>query len=267
MCLDIHNSYFYLRDNDRKSTKVSYSALGDGDQALLLVHGLDCNKDIWRSFASCLARDFKVFMLDLPGHGDSDPLALFHSMEALASAIPVLIRKENLDTPILVGHSMGAVVVQSAIKYHGVRYKKVFFLDGPIIPLGLAWSQPLVKTLCKSPVFNTFCTLFVRSMFGQSVSSKNKSTLDAKFEKERRRVTVESLFDMIYETNRRQSDLPNAVGFFSRSMYWSRTKKFEHTLVGKNPSLIHEHYPTFGHFFFREDPNFFAREIKRFLGN
>ncbi len=267
MCLDIHNSFFYLGGNDRKFTKVSYNALGDGDQALLLVHGLGCNKDIWRSFASCLALDFKVFTLDLPGNGESDPLADFHSMEALASAIPVLIRKEKLDTPILVGHSMGAVVVQSAIKYHGVRYKKVFFLDGPIIPLGLAWSKPLVNILCKTPVFNNLCTLFVRWMFGQSESSKNKSTIEAKLEKERRRVTVESLFDMIYETNRRQSDLPNAVGFFSRSMYWSRTKKFENTLVSKNPSLIHEHYPTFGHFFFREDPNLFAQEVKRFLGN
>jgi len=40
--------------------------------ALVLVHGLGSAGSIWKSLLPQLKRDFTVYTLDLPGHGEAD---------------------------------------------------------------------------------------------------------------------------------------------------------------------------------------------------
>ncbi len=78
---------------------------GDGPD-LLLLHGGGDNLETWRDFAPLLARDFHVWAYDAIGHGRclAPDVA---SVEALVEE--VLVAAARLESPIVVGHSMGGI--------------------------------------------------------------------------------------------------------------------------------------------------------------
>ena len=79
---------------------------------LLLIHGLGGS---WRSWQLVLddlaAAGREVIALDLPGHGESEPLTGESSIRTLADAVTEFLRQENLLGIDAVGSSMGARLV------------------------------------------------------------------------------------------------------------------------------------------------------------
>ncbi len=82
---------------------------GRGGPVLLLLHGLGATGEVWRGVADLAAGwPGTRLLLDLPGHGRSDPLAAY-SYEAHASAAAALL--DGRPGPVVVaGHSMGGYV-------------------------------------------------------------------------------------------------------------------------------------------------------------
>lgn len=76
---------------------------------IVLLHGYLESLEIWKSFATELARSFRVIAIDLPGHGQSLPPAE-PSMEFMAGAVNHIVRLLKLEKPFVVGHSMGGYV-------------------------------------------------------------------------------------------------------------------------------------------------------------
>ena len=72
---------------------------------VLVVHGLDVNKEVMRPISAALADGgFEVYSIDLPGHGDSTaPFRTDLAQQAIRSAKTFLG-----DKTIVLGHSMGA---------------------------------------------------------------------------------------------------------------------------------------------------------------
>ncbi len=85
-----------------------------GGRPLVLVHGAGLDHTVWTVVGRLWARDgFHVLAVDLPGHGGSDGPACASIGEAaawLADAIAAMA----LDRPVLVGHSMGALIALDA---------------------------------------------------------------------------------------------------------------------------------------------------------
>jgi pimeloyl-ACP methyl ester carboxylesterase len=88
--------------------RLWWEAGGDGEPALLLLHGLGATGDVWRPFAAEAAARWpgRVILVDLPGHGRSGRLAGY-SYEAHADAVQPLLGGGRA---VVVGHSMGGVV-------------------------------------------------------------------------------------------------------------------------------------------------------------
>ena len=91
--------------------KIGCSDIGSGDP-VVLIHGFLETKEIWSSFAAKLSSSFRVLAIDLPGHGESDPLAHTEnpSIESIAEAIACLLRDKGLTKVFLTGHSLGGYV-------------------------------------------------------------------------------------------------------------------------------------------------------------
>jgi pimeloyl-ACP methyl ester carboxylesterase len=52
---------------------LAYDVLGSADaEPMVLLHALGEGRRDWPAVADRLARDFRVFTVDLRGHGDSD---------------------------------------------------------------------------------------------------------------------------------------------------------------------------------------------------
>jgi len=85
---------------------------GPGPQTLVLVHGGGANAHWFDFVGPALARYYRVLAVDLRGHGDSSwaepPVYTF---EAHMQDLRALFRAEQLSAPLLMGHSMGGILL------------------------------------------------------------------------------------------------------------------------------------------------------------
>jgi pimeloyl-ACP methyl ester carboxylesterase len=81
----------------------------DGAPPVVLIHGSGVSARYWRDQLEGLADVTRTVAVDLPGHGQSDPVP-DPSLEAYAEAVGGLIRALGLGPSIVVGHSLGGAV-------------------------------------------------------------------------------------------------------------------------------------------------------------
>jgi pimeloyl-ACP methyl ester carboxylesterase len=85
---------------------------GPGPQTLVLVHGGGANAHWFDFVGPALARCCRVLAVDLRGHGDSSwaepPIYTF---EAHMQDLRALFQAEHLVAPLLIGHSMGGILL------------------------------------------------------------------------------------------------------------------------------------------------------------
>ncbi len=92
-----------------QTVELSYQQFGSDGPPLVILHGLFGSGRNWYSFARNLAQEYKVFVPDLRGHGDSPkvpPLDYPH----MAADVAQLLAGEGLASAHLLGHSMGGKV-------------------------------------------------------------------------------------------------------------------------------------------------------------
>ncbi len=97
-------SYYLYNDH-----KVHYTLKGKGN-AIIFLHGFTESLEIWKEFSDRLAEDYRVFCIDLPGHGLNENIAEVHSMELMADIVHHPLKSLNIDKVVLIGHSMGGYV-------------------------------------------------------------------------------------------------------------------------------------------------------------
>jgi pimeloyl-ACP methyl ester carboxylesterase len=84
----------------------------DARAPLVLLHGLTFDRVMWQpALAGLRAADpgRQVLALDLPGHGDS-PAWPRYDVGSVADAVYSAVRQAGLSAPVVVGHSLGAIV-------------------------------------------------------------------------------------------------------------------------------------------------------------
>jgi pyruvate dehydrogenase E2 component (dihydrolipoamide acetyltransferase) len=90
--------------------KVSYAGAGQDGDVVLLVHGFGGDRNSWLFLQEPLAARYRVYALDLPGHGTSAKDVGDGSAEVLADAVTGVLDALGADRAHLVGHSMGGAI-------------------------------------------------------------------------------------------------------------------------------------------------------------
>jgi pimeloyl-ACP methyl ester carboxylesterase len=88
---------------------INYADFGKGD-CIVLLHGYLETLDIWSDFAMELSKDFRVVLIDLPGHGKTENAGEFNTMELMAETVFLVLKALNINKVHLCGHSMGGYV-------------------------------------------------------------------------------------------------------------------------------------------------------------
>ena len=78
--------------------------------AIVLVHGITENRETWRPIIEALAADHRVLAVDLRGHGASDREPPYDPPR-YGGDVAETIAAAGLTEPLIVGHSLGGVVV------------------------------------------------------------------------------------------------------------------------------------------------------------
>lgn len=100
---------------------VAYTEHGQGDDVLVLIHGLGSYLPAWKDNVAALARNHRVIAIDLPGYGKSSKRNDYaYSMEFFATVVQGVTEALGVEHPILVGHSMGGqIALTHALRYPG----------------------------------------------------------------------------------------------------------------------------------------------------
>jgi pimeloyl-ACP methyl ester carboxylesterase len=93
---------------------IAYEVRGEGEPALVFVHGWCCDRTYWEAQLPQFAEKYKVVAIDLAGHGESGLDRKEWTMGAFGEDVVAVVNKLNLEQVVLIGHSMGGFVILEA---------------------------------------------------------------------------------------------------------------------------------------------------------
>ena len=140
------------------------------DKPLLLIHGLGSSHHAWDRVIDTLTAERDVIAVDLPGFGETAPLAGEVSIRTLADAVTDFLKEQNLTGIDAVGSSMGARLVLELARRGGVLgavvsldpggfwqgWEVPFFYHSVRLSADLVnYLQPVLPLLTNNPVTRT----------------------------------------------------------------------------------------------------------------
>jgi pimeloyl-ACP methyl ester carboxylesterase len=109
-----------------ETIRTQSSDLADGRKAgppVVFLHGIGGAARAWTSQLQSFApAGFRPVALDLPGYGAREPVTNM-DFAGLAADLETTIAERALDRPVLVGHSMGGMIVQTALRRRPDGYR------------------------------------------------------------------------------------------------------------------------------------------------
>ena len=95
--------------------RFGYETSGhSGSPPLVFLHGIGGAARGWRGQLEAFGDRYRAIAWDMPGYGGSAPLATV-SIPALADALRDFLQQVGATKPILVGHSIGGMIVQQLL--------------------------------------------------------------------------------------------------------------------------------------------------------
>ena len=107
--------------------KLNYKKLGEG-RPLIILHGLFGSLDNWMTLARSWSEKFEVYLVDQRNHGQS-PHSEEFSYPTMAGDLKELMDDLNLNTAILLGHSMGGKTVMEFSMNYPEKVEKLIVVD------------------------------------------------------------------------------------------------------------------------------------------
>ena len=87
--------------------KINYEQKGDKGKDVILLHGWGQNLQMMDPIAEYLKNYFRVYNIDLPNFGKSDPLKEVYGVPEYTDVIRKFVVKLGIENPIIIAHSFG----------------------------------------------------------------------------------------------------------------------------------------------------------------
>jgi len=83
---------------------------GGSGKVLVFLHGFMESKELWQDFVPSLQSQYRVILLDLPGHGANTAAREDYSIESAANYVRETLQALQVNKFLLIGHSMGGYI-------------------------------------------------------------------------------------------------------------------------------------------------------------
>ena len=136
----------------------------DARPPLVLLHGLTFDRSLWRPALDELQRidpGRRVLALDLPGHGTSAGWPSY-GIASLANGVRRAVEEAQLQSPVVVGHSIGGVIATAYAAEHPTR--GVINVDQPLQAAPFAALVQSLADKLRGPAFPAVWQMFAASM-------------------------------------------------------------------------------------------------------
>jgi (E)-2-((N-methylformamido)methylene)succinate hydrolase len=109
---------------------AAYLERGEGDETLVLIHGVGMRIEAWQPQIDRLANDFRVVAVDLPGHGLSDALEGAPELSRYVEWFRRFLDETEAGSVNVAGHSMGALIAGGIVATAPEKVRRVALLNG-----------------------------------------------------------------------------------------------------------------------------------------
>jgi len=125
---------------------------------LVLVHGFGGNKDTWNWIVPEWVDKYHVFVIDLPGHGESvSNMTLNYTITDQAARLNQFVEAIGINNFYLLGHSMGGAVALRFAGDHEENLKSLILIDAMGLEKTKSDGVKLVEKSDKNPLYDV-CT-------------------------------------------------------------------------------------------------------------
>lgn len=113
----------------RDGVQLAWSATGKGEPALVFIHGFAGDQNQFTGQVDAFAARHRVVTLDLAGHGQSGHDRTQWGAAAFADDVIAVMDAAGVDEAILIGHSMGGIVMLETANRYPDRVRGLVAID------------------------------------------------------------------------------------------------------------------------------------------
>jgi pimeloyl-ACP methyl ester carboxylesterase len=250
--------------------RMHYAEQGESrGEPIILLHGYS---DSWFSFSRVLtplARESRVYALDLRGHGKSDKPASGYQLAVLAADVVAFMDAKGIVRATVVGHSMGSFVAQQVALAAPRRVSRLVLVGSARSPRDFAGFGELEQAVAAltDPVPESFARDFQLSTVHTPVGDAFIDRAVAESLLLPARVWQALMVGML------STDRPEALGRSGIPVLVLRGEKDAFATASETDSLVamvaasaRKTYPSTGHAPHWEQPAAFANDVLAFRG-
>lgn len=104
-----------------------------GEKCIVLLHGYLETMYVWSEFTQILSKEYRVIVVDLPGHGLSSS-APVNSMDFIATSIKDVLDICGVDKATVAGHSLGGYVALTCCRLFPDKFEKLILVNSHPYP-------------------------------------------------------------------------------------------------------------------------------------
>jgi pimeloyl-ACP methyl ester carboxylesterase len=125
--------------------RVAYRDVGNGDDALLLIHGMAGSSETWRAVIPQLSKNYRVVAPDLLGHGQSAKPRGDYSLGAFAVWLRDLLDELGISRATIVGQSLGGGVAMQFVYQHPDYCQRLILISSGGLGPDVGWTLRLLS--------------------------------------------------------------------------------------------------------------------------
>ncbi|WNG86100.1 alpha/beta fold hydrolase [Mycobacterium sp. ITM-2016-00317] len=134
-----------LKYVDLHGDRVAYRDVGDGEETLLLLHGMAGSSNTWRAVLPQLSKRYRVIAPDLLGHGESAKPRSDYSLGAFAVGLRDLLDELGITSVTVVGQSLGGGVAMQFVYQHPDYCKRLVLISSGGLGQDVGWTLRLLS--------------------------------------------------------------------------------------------------------------------------
>lgn len=121
---------------------LNYIEYGEGENTLIFLHGWGQNIDMMRPLADYFQKEYKIYILDLPGHGKSSEPTFAYKVDDFVDILNKFIEIKKINNFTLIGHSFGGKV--------SLLYQSKYSKADKLIMLACSFKKEITKVSLKT---------------------------------------------------------------------------------------------------------------------
>ncbi|MDG0870442.1 alpha/beta fold hydrolase [Candidatus Lucifugimonas marina] len=262
--LDERNGMNRQISNKFDEITIEYEVDGPSSAPLTLVfvHGWTCNRTHWRAQMLAFTDRYRVIAIDLAGHGESSLGRPEYSMPAFARDVEAVLDRENVQRAVLIGHSMGGMVILHACRLLGDRVVGFvgadtfkYLRDDPSTGKQFEQWQLFVND------YDSAIASVVSNMFAETTPDELRKTITEGMISAATEVAIGAMKGMA-------DDIPLfdlAAGLDVPKYAFNATGRPMDESAVRDAGIELQYLPTNGHFVMNEDPEGFNRLLNEAL--